>query len=469
MYVREEHKVTGANALNVDKLVKMHREHLWAHITNHKIFENAEPPIYVFADGCSITDIHGREYLDGLSGGVWCVNVGYGQRRIVDAITKQLLEMPYYSGAAGSPPYIGLAQKMSELLPDQPRLYVANSGSEANEKSFKMTRQYFRLKYKDRDKYKIIYRHRDYHGSTLAVLAATGQEERRTDYGPYPEGFVQMPHALCYRCQFGKTYPGCNIECARALETVIQQEGPDTVGAVILEPITAGGGIIIPVKEYYPIIQEICRKYEVLLILDEVVNGFGRTGKMFGFQHYDVDPDMITMAKGMASAYMPISAVAAKQYIFDKFVTDPSDILGYFRDISTYGGCAAGCAASLANIAVIEDDGMVENSAVMGRYLLDLLKDLEEMPMVGEVRGQGLFLGIEMVEDKKTKAPLHEKYLAQVVNDAKADGVLIGRMARSVPQSNNVLTAAPPLMISKAETERIAMAFRKGIEKLHKA
>ena len=273
-----------------------------------------------------------------------------------------------------------------------------------------MARQYFRLKYAGKDKHKIVYRHRDYHGGTLAVLAATGQDERKAGYGPLPEGFVQMPHALCYRCHFGKTYPGCNIDCARALETVIQSEGPDTVAAVILEPITAGGGIIIPVDEYYPIIQEICRKYEVLIIMDEVVNGFGRTGKMFGSQHYDFDPDIMTMAKGLASSYMPISATMTKKFIFDEFLAEPSDTLGYFRDISTFGGCAAGCAAALANIAVIEDQAMVANSQIMGQYLLDQLQELEGMPVVGQIRGKGLFFGIELVEIKRPKLRSRKKF-----------------------------------------------------------
>ncbi|MDU2064597.1 MAG: aminotransferase [Sporomusaceae bacterium] len=452
----------------MQELVELHKEHLWLHITNHSAFENQDPPIMVAGKGAMIQDIQGREYLDGLSGGVWCVNVGYGQEAIITAITEQLRELPYYAGSMGNPPYIRLAKKLAELSPATPRAYIANSGSEANEKTFKIARQYFKLKYPEKNKHKIIYRHRDYHGSSIAVLAATGQEERKSGYGPFPAGFAEMPHALCYRCQFGKTYPSCNVECAHALEKVIQSEGPDEVAAVILEPITAGGGIIVPVPEYYPIIREICDKYEVLLIMDEVVNGFGRTGKMFGYQNYDFEPDMITMAKGLASSYMPISAALTKQFIFEQFKVDAADTLGYFRDISTFGGCAAGCAAALANIKIMEEEKLVANSAAMGDYLLESLKDLEALPHVGEVRGKGLFLGIELVEDKKTKAPLPEKYLAQMVAEAKADGVMIGRMSRSVPQSNNVLTAAPPLIITKEETKRLADTFRKVVTNFHK-
>ena len=200
---------------------------------------------------------------------------------------------------------------------------------------------------------------------------------------------------LCYRCPFGKRYPGCDIECARALETIILQEGPDTVGACIVEPIVAGGGIIIPVPEYYPILQSICRKYGVYLIMDEVVCGFGRTGKFWGHDHYDVDPDVITMAKGLASSYMPLSAAVFRQEIFDKFLFRPEETdkrMNFFRDISTYGGCTAAMTAALESTRIIEEENLVENSRVAGAYLLDGLRSLQDMPPVGEVRGQGTLL-----------------------------------------------------------------------------
>jgi len=290
---------------SIEALLKQDRDYLWHHLTQHKIFKTSEPLIMVQGQGLILKDIRGREYLDATSGGVWCVNVGYGRDSIADAVCAQLKKMPYYAGTAGNIPTIQFARKVISLLPRLGKVFFSNSGSEANEKAFKMVRQYFRLKYKNKDKYKILYRNRDYHGTTLAALSATGQQERKESYGPFLEGFVEFPHACCYRCPVAKTYPGCSIECALALEAVIQRQGPDTVGAIIVEPITAGGGIIAPVKEYYPLLQEICRKYEVLMIMDEVVCGFGRTGKMFGYEHYDIDPDMVTMAKGMASAYMP--------------------------------------------------------------------------------------------------------------------------------------------------------------------
>lgn len=453
------------NWLNKDELTKMHKEHLWLHLTNHKIFEQQDPQIMVKGKGCYVKDIDGNEYLDALSGGVWCVNVGYGREKIAKAVYEQLIELAYYAGTAATPPYIMLAAKLASLT-GLPKAFFSNSGSEANEKAFKMARQYFHKKYPGKNKYKIVYRYRDYHGTTFAAMSATGQPERRLGYEPLLEGFVEIPHALCYRCHFNKTYPSCDIDCARVLEDLIKKETPEAIAAVIVEPITAGGGIIPPVTEYYQVLQEICKKYEILLIMDEVVNGFGRTGKMFGHQHYNVKPDMITMAKGIASSYIPLSATMASQEIFDEFVVDLSDKLGYFRDISTYGGCTAAFAAALENIKIIEEENLVENSAKMGEYLLGELKELESLPMVGEVRGKGLFAGIEIVSDKKTKEPAPEDYVARIVAEVKKQGVLIGKMNRSIPSLNNVLTMAPPLIINKDEVNRIVSAIRNALERV---
>ena len=480
--------------LDVDNLVKLQREHLWLHLTNHKMFETQEPQIMVEGNGCLVKDARGNEYLDALSGGVWGVNVGYGRESLVEAAARQMRSLPYFAGTTATPPYILLAHKLASLLPNLPKVYFSNSGSEANEKAFKIARQFSRLKYPNLDKYKIIYRERDYHGTTFAALSATGQPERKMGYGPLLEGFVSMPHALCYRCQFDKEYPNCNIECARALEDVIVKEGGESVAAVILEPITAGGGIIVPVAEYYPIIQEICRKHEVLLIMDEVVNGFGRTGKMFGHQHYAVDPDIVTLGKAIANSYMPLSATVAKKHIFDQFLAQPGDLTGYFRDISTYGGCSAGCSTSLETIRIIEAEKLVENSAKMGQYfrsspdspvlprrvgvlshyslLIHLirsttsLKQFESHPMVGEVRGRGLFAGIELVEDKKTKLPAAESVLAKIVGDVKMQGVIIGRMGRSLPNMNNVLTLAPALIVTKDQIDQITTAIGNSLAKV---
>jgi len=445
-------------------IIEKDKKHLWHHLTQHQVFENQDPKVFVEATGARIRDIEGREYLDGASGGVWCVNVGYGRESIAKAVHDQLVQLPYYAGVAGTIPAAEYAEQLAELLPDMDHVYFSNSGSEANEKAFKMVRQIAHLQ--GSGKQKILYRDRDYHGTTIACLAAAGQQERREEYGPYPEGFASIPHALCYRCPFGKSYPNCDIECARALDSVLEEQDPDTVGGIILEPITAGGGIIPPVDEYFPIIQDICRKHDVVVIIDEVVCGFGRTGKMFGFEHYDVVPDIVTMAKGMASAYAPISATAARSEVFKAFLNDPSDGNAYFRDISTYGGCTGGFAAALENLRIIEEEQLIHNAKVVGEYLLDRLRELSDHPHVGDVRGRGLFAGIELVTDKHTKQPLHEALMGATVAEIASRGVLVGKTTRSIPGFNNTINIAPPLIVTQTDIDEIVEAVAAGIQQV---
>jgi taurine-pyruvate aminotransferase len=444
-------------------IVEKDRQHLWHHICQHKVFETQAPKVFVEGKGARVTDIDGNVYLDGASGGVWCVNVGYGRESMARVMYEQLLKMHYYAGVAGNVPAAQFAGKLAGLLPGLGRIFFSNSGSEANEKAFKIVRQTADIK--KSGKYKILYRERDYHGTTIAALAATGQHERKEAYGPFPDGFAGIPAAMCYRCEFGGSYPGCDIECGHALEHVIQAEGPDTVGAVLLEPITAGGGVIAPVLEYYGIIRDICDRHGVLLIMDEVVCGFGRTGAMFGFEHYGVVPDIVTMAKGMASAYAPISATAVKDEIFSEFLCDdPDDRYGYFRDISTYGGCTAGFAAALENLRILEDENLVENARVMGEHLYQRLQELLDYPHVGQVRGKGLFAGVELVVDKASKTPVEERVMNTVLAKIAGRGVLAGRTNRSIPGMNNTINLAPPLIVSRNDVDEIADAVKAGIE-----
>lgn len=443
-------------------IIDKDRRHLWHHLFQHQVFESQDPKIFVEGKGARVRDIAGKEYLDGASGGVWCVNVGYGRESMAKVVHDQLLKLPFYAGVAGTIPAAECAHELAGLLPGLDRVFFSNSGSEANEKAFKMVRQLAALS--GSGKYKIVYRDRDYHGTTIACLAASGQPERRQEYGPFPEGFVEMPHALCYRCPFDLTYPDCGVRCAHALEDVIQAEGPETVGAVILEPITAGGGVIQPVEEYYPIIRRICDEHDLILIMDEVVCGFGRTGTMFGFEHYDFVPDIVTMAKGMASAYAPISATAVRGEIFDAFLDAPDARYGYFRDISTYGGCTGGFAAALENLRIIEDEGLVENARVVGAHLHDRLRELADHEHVGDLRGKGLFAGIELVEDKSTKAPVSDQVMGAVLSRIADEGVLVGKTTRSFHSLNNTVNIAPPLIVTKSDVDEIVDAVKVGIE-----
>ncbi|MCS5590389.1 MAG: aminotransferase class III-fold pyridoxal phosphate-dependent enzyme, partial [Candidatus Thioglobus sp.] len=341
-------------------IIQSDKDHIWHHLTQHKVFESSDPMIVSKAKGMIVTDTKGNEYLDGTSGGVWTVNLGFGRDDMVEAVSNQLSKIPYFAGTFGNEPAAEYAKEVTSLMPGLERVYYSNSGSEANEKGYKMVRQLAHF-HNEGKKHKIIYRDRDYHGTTIGAMSSTGQLQRKKQYGPFVPGFVEMPHCCCYRCPFGKKYGECKIECATALEDIIKTEGPDTVGSVVLEPITAGGGVIPPVPEYFPIIESICRKYDVLLHIDEVVCGLGRTGKWFGYQHYDVQPDIVTTAKGLAAGYAAVSITVTTEKIFNIFKEDPSNIDSYFRDISTFGGSTAGPAAALEVLKIIKREKLIEN------------------------------------------------------------------------------------------------------------
>jgi taurine-pyruvate aminotransferase len=370
-------------------------------------------------------------------------------------------KMAYYAASGGNLPAIEFSEKLLAHMPGLSRVYISNSGSEANEKAYKMVRL---LAYNStkKEKKKILYRYRDYHGTTIGALSSCGQPERRDCFGPFVEGFVEVPHACCYRCDFGQIYPGCKLECVKAIEDVICKEGPDTVGAMIFEPVTAGGGVIPPVAEYYRAVSAICKKYDVLLIMDEVVCGMGRTGTMFGYQHYGIVPDMVTLAKGVASAYMPVSCTVTTENIFAGLQMS-GDRLAYFRDLSTFGGCAAGPAAALENLRIIEREKLLANVTDMGKYLMEGLQESLSHPNVGDVRGKGLLAGMEFVAEKKSRQPLPEGKIIALCGEMASRGVLIGRTNRCFPEHNNIINFAPAYVVTKADIDIIVKTLRAAL------
>jgi len=439
-------------------VIEADRAHVWHHLTQHKTFETTDPRIFVEGRGMRIWDATGKEYLDAVSGGVWTVNVGYGRASIADAVRDQLMKLNYFAGASGSIPGALFAEKLLSKMPGMSRIYYSNSGSEANEKVFKMVRQIAHRRHGGR-KYKILYRDRDYHGTTIGALAAAGQGQRRDEYGPYPDGFVEVPHCLEYRSQWGKV-ENYGEMAADAIEQVILREGPDTVGAICLEPITAGGGVITPPKGYWEKVQDICRRHDVLLHIDEVVCGVGRTGTWFGYQNYGIEPDFVTMAKGVASGYAAISVTATTEKVFDLFKADPSDPMSHFRDISTFGGCVAGPAAALENMRIIEDENLLDNTTKMGARLIAGLESLAERhAVIGDVRGKGLFCGAELVQDRVSKEPIEEKRVQAVVADCMGQGVIIGATNRSIAGLNNTLCLSPALIATADDIDRIVEAI----------
>jgi taurine-pyruvate aminotransferase len=313
-------------------------------------------------------------------------------------------------------------------------------------------------------KWKILYRERDYHGTTIGALATSGQAERAMQYGPYPDGFVMVPHCLEYRKQWDVENYG--ERAADAIEEVILREGADTIGALVLEPVTAGGGVIVPPTGYWERVQEICKKYNILLHIDEVVCGLGRTGTWFGYQHYGIKPDFVTMAKGVASGYAAISCTVTTEEVFSMF-KDAGDTMSYFRDISTFGGCTAGPAAALENMRIIEDEGLLQNTLDMGARVLDNLNALmEKHKVIGDVRGKGLFCGAELVADRITKEPMDEKKVAAVVAECNAQGVIIGMTNRSLPGLNNTLCLSPALIATPDDIDQITGAIDKALTKV---
>ena len=452
------------NQNDLSHVVAADRAHVWHHLSQHKPYESVDPRVFVEGRGMRLWDTNGREYLDAVSGGVWTVNVGYGRESIANAVRDQLLRLNYYAGAAGTVPGALFAERLTQKMPGLSRVYYSNSGSEANEKVYKMVRQIAQRQHGGR-KWKILYRDRDYHGTTIGTLATSGQDQRAMQYGPYPDGFVRVPHCLEYRAQWDVANYG--ERAADAIEEAILREGPDTVGALVLEPITAGGGVIVPPEGYWPRVQEICRKYGVLLHIDEVVCGLGRTGTWFGYQHYGIQPDIVTMAKGVASGYAAISCTVTTEAVFEMFKDDAADPMGYFRDISTFGGCTAGPVAALENMRIIEDEGLLANTAAMGERVLANLRALQERhAVIGDVRGKGLFCGAELVADRATKEPLDEKRVQAVVADCLGQGVIIGATNRSLPGLNNTLCLSPALIATADDIDRITDAIDQALTRV---
>ncbi len=410
------------------------------------------------AHGVYVTDVDGRTYLDAMAG-LWCVSVGYGQERIARKAYEQMVELPYYPLSAAHIPATLLSEKLNQWLGYPYHIFFSNSGSEANEAAFKIARQYHALR-KEGSRYKIISRYRAYHGATMGALSATGQHQRKYAYEPLAPGFIHIHPPDMYREADGKLPDAYAKQCARDLEKTIVWEGPETIAAFILEPIITGGGLLIPPDNYLELVAEVCQRYGVLLIVDEVICGFGRTGRKFGFQHTKVQPDIVTMAKGLTSGYLPLSATAVKHDLYDIFLeaAGPSD---RFRHVNTFGGHPASCAAALENLAIFEEMDLVRRSEDMGHYLLERLQELYEYPIVGDVRGLGLMAGIELVQDRQTKEPLPVDDVQSIVSACKEHGVIISKNGDTVAGLNNVLTIAPALIISREEIDHICSSLSK--------
>jgi len=445
---------------SINSLAQKDRRYLWHHMSGYS--ETASRLIVTEANGSWVTDHTGKRYFDAMSG-LWCVNVGYGRREMAQAAYEQLNAMPYYPLTQSHPPAIELAEKLSQWLGGDYVILFSNSGSEANETAFKAIRQYHAIKGKP-SKTKFIARYRGYHGNSLGAMSATGQAVRKYQYEPAAGGFLHVSPPDSYRRPEGQTIEQFQLECALSIERTIVWEGEDTIAGIIMEPAITGGGIIVPHPIYMKKVQEICEKYGVLLVIDEVICGFGRTGKAFGHMHFDVKPDIVTMAKGLTSGYLPLSATAVRREIFEAF--DESVPYGNFRHVNTFGGNPAACALALKNLEIMERENLIDRGRELGERLQEEMEEIRDHERVGDVRGFGFLMGIELVADKASKTPLTPDRIAQVVGYCKEHGVLIGKNGDTTPGFNNILQLCPPLTTSEDELLFVARTVKEAIRQL---
>jgi taurine-pyruvate aminotransferase len=414
------------------------------------------------AEGSWITDADGNRFLDAMAG-LWCVNVGYGRKELAEAAYEQLKEMAYFPLSQSHVPAIKLAEKLNEMLGEDYVIFFSNSGSEANETAFKIARQYHQQK-GEHNRYKIVSRYRAYHGNSMGALAATGQAQRKYKYEPLAPGFIHVSPPDSYRDDTNVADPK-ELASVKEIDRTMTWELSETIAAMIMEPIITGGGVLFPQDGYMKAAKEVCEKHGALLIVDEVICGFGRTGKPFGFMNYGVKPDIITMAKGITSAYLPLSATAVRKEIYEAFKgTEEYD---YFRHVNTFGGNPAACALALKNLEIMEKEKLFDRSRDLGEQVLnDFTNLLQDHPFVGNVRGKGLLIGIELVKDKRTKEPLDNDLVNQVIASCKQNGLLIGKNGATVAGYNNVLTLSPPLNIEEEDLKFIVKTVTEALEKI---
>jgi adenosylmethionine-8-amino-7-oxononanoate aminotransferase len=407
------------------------------------------------AEGVWIETEDGRRILDGSSGAL-VASIGHGVREVIDAQREQAERVSYVHGAHFAvEAQEELAARLAGMAPgDLDRVYPVSGGSEANESAMKLARQYF-LERGQPAKHKVIARWTSYHGNTLGALSLSGHAARRRPYAPLLLDEPHIPPCYCYRCPFGLEYPSCGVKCAYALEDEITRQGPEYIAAFIAEPLVgAAGGALTPPPEYFPIIREICSRYDVLFIADEVMTGIGRTGASFAVNHWNVVPDIITTGKGVSGGYAPLAAMIVREPLFQAIATGS----GAFVHGFTYGGHPPSAAAGAAVLKYVTEHRLVERAAERGRYLEERLAPLRSRRIVGDVRGKGLMWGIEFVRDRSTKEPFDRTLrVAERVGEAAFERGLI-----IYPGSGNAdgvrgdqLLIGPPLVITEEEIDRL--------------
>lgn len=430
-----------------------HQLHPQYHVSDHE-----NPIIFERGDGALLYDVNGKEYIDGLAG-LWNVAVGHGRVELAEAAAEQMRELAFSNSYVGyaNVPSIRLAEKlMSMVYPNMQAVLFCNSGSEAVEVAIKIARYFWYLQNKP-EKNKIVARKEAYHGGTLGATAATGLPPFWQGFGPLPPHFVRAETCYPYRHVGGGME--CDLSCADDIEQKILAEGSETVAAVIAEPVHGAGGVIVPGPGYWPRLREICDRHDVLLIADEVITGFGRTGRWFALSHWGVQPDMMTVAKAITSAYVPLAGAIYSTRIHEAILSAPAD--KKFMHGYTNAAHPAACAVALRNVQIMEDEGLVEQAASLGERLLQGLRKLSSHPNVGDVRGLGLIAAVELVADISTRAPFEaSQKVGPQLQKALRERGLITRL------KGETILLAPPLVTSPEQIDRIIEIVRDSTQEV---
>ncbi len=436
------------------ELQALAKRHLWMHFTRMGVYEEgAEVPVIVSGEGCYVYDEHGNRYLDGLSA-LYCVNVGHGRAEIAEAGARQGRELGFYTNwSYAHPRSIELAARIAELAPGPlNRVFFTSGGSEAVESAWKLAKAYHAARGEPR-RHKLIARQLAYHGTSMGALSATGLPPLREPFEPLTPGGRHVPNTNSYRWQEDRD----SLWAADAIEEAILFEGPGTVAAVILEPVQNGGGCFVPQDGYFQRVREICDRHGVLLISDEVICSWGRLGHWFGCERYGYEPDMITTAKGITSAYAPLGAVIAADHIAEPFMHGKQ----IFNHGFTFGGHPVACATALANIDVIEREQLCERVLSNESRLRATLESLRDLPIVGDVRGAGYFHAIELVKDKATKATFDSDEAEQLLRGFLSGELYRrGLICRTDDRGDPIVQLSPPLIAGEEQFQEIEAILR---------
>jgi adenosylmethionine-8-amino-7-oxononanoate aminotransferase len=448
--------------LATNDLVIADHEHL-IHPLHHPV-DHAEPVIYVRGCGSTVTDIGGREYIDGLSG-LWNVNVGHGRAELADAAAEQMKQLAYCSGYIGSSNIaaIRLAERLVKIASGMQAVFFTSGGAEANESAFKTARFYWKARGKP-EKVKVVARHHGYHGVTLQAMSATSMGSFWKMFEPRVPGFVHIQ--TCYPYRFEGAKPGETVgeAAARELEEMILREGPDTVAAFIGEPIHGAGGVIYPTDDYWPRVREVCTRYDVLLIADEIITGFCRTGRWFALEHWNVTADILSFAKGVTSGYLPLGGIMVSKQIKDTM--DSVEPANRWMHAYTYSAHPTCCAVGLKNIEIMEREGLCQRAEKMGELLhRRLMEAFGDHPNAGDIRGgKGLLAAVEWVEDRGTKKNFSadRKVASRLLAEMMKRGVVTRTRPAAGPNSGpgDILFFAPPLVITESEIETLVNVSR---------